>query len=141
MKRFTQIVCLVLMFSVLLAVPVYAEDVTPRASNYFGNHSVYLSEISSTQFRVYFNVTAVAAMEELGASVITVQRSTDRTNWENVKTYTKEAYTNLIGKNTGNHSGYVTYTRTSGYYYRAYIRFYAKNSSGTAYYSDYSSSI
>lgn len=142
MKRFTQFVSLILIASMLLVLPAYAtESVTPKSSSFFGELSTYLYKTSSTQFRVWFEVTAVGGMDELGVSYIEVQRSTDKTNWTPMKTYSKDSYSQMIGYNTGNHCNYVTYTATSGYYYRAYVKFYAKNSSGTAYYSAYTSSL
>lgn len=141
MKRFAQVVSLILIFSLVLAIPAFAAEAAPRASNYFGSHSVYLNRVSSTKLEVCFSVTAVGGMDELGASTIIVQRSSDGTNWEDMKTYTKDAYTNMIAKDTGFHSSSVSYTCTSGYSYRAYIQFYAKKGTGTAYYSDYSDPV
>lgn len=143
MKRFTQCVCFILVFSMMLAVPVSAAEVEPRASDYFGKFSAYLWEVSDTQFQVWFDVTAVRRMDELGASVIIVQRSSDAVNWKDMQTYTKESYsqmTTTVG--TASHSGYVTYNNAeTGYYYRAYVKFYAKDSSGSATYSCYTSYI
>lgn len=142
MKRFTQFICLLLVISTIMIIPAYAvEEVTPRGSNYFASRLAYLYKTTSTQFQVWIEVTSMSTMDELGASSITVQRSSDNSNWTDMKTYTKESYTQLIGKNTANHEAYVTYTGTSGYYYRAKIWFYAKNSSGTAEYSYTTASI
>lgn len=141
MKRFTQLVCLLLVCSMILAVPAFAAESTTRASNYFGETSCYLWKTSSTEFQVWFDVTAIKTMEELGTSVIIVQRSSDTENWENMKTYYKEDYGQMICKNTVAHASYVTYTATPGYYYRAYVKFYAKLDNGTAVYPDYTSYI
>ena len=133
MKRFSQFVCLILIVAIYLTTPALtAGNVDQRASSYFGKGSVYLWKVSSTQFQVWFDVTAVNTMDELGASKITVERSTDEVNWESMKTYTKEDYSQMIAKNTFMHSDCVTYTYTSGYYYRAVVTLYAKNSSGYA---------
>ena len=96
MKRFTQFICLILVFSVLLAVPAAASQITPYASNYFGSHSCYLYRVSGATFEVWFEVTAVRTMSEIGASTITVQRSSDQVNWTNVQTYTKAANSQMI---------------------------------------------
>lgn len=47
---------------------------------------------------------------------------------------TKEVYTNLVASNDFAHETYVTYTATSGYYYRAEVTFYAKKGNGSAEY-------
>lgn len=134
MKRFMQFVCVILIVSTVLAVPVFAAE---QASDFFGSHSCYLWEISDSEFQAWFRVTAVEGMDVLGASEIKIQRSTDKTNWETVQTHT-----NLFAYDTGYHSGYVTYSSAeAGYYYRARVTFYAENSSGIGKYTDYTSYI
>lgn len=138
MKRFSQIVCVILVVAICLAVPASALEISPYASGYFLGRSGYLWETSSTSFQVWYEVTAVKTMTKLGVNYIDIERSSDGTNWSVVKTYTKEAYSGLVASNTVNHSGYVTYNNvSSGYQYRAYIQFYAQNSAGTAYYGYY----
>lgn len=142
MKRFVRLVCLVLMFAMILIIPANAVENTARGSDYFGSRSCYLWKTSSTQFQVWFDVTAMSGMDELGASTIKVQRSADGETWEDMQTYRKANYSNMICENTGMHASYVTYSGAQpGYYYRAYVCFYAKNSDGIAQYSSYTSSI
>ena len=142
MKRFVRCVCFFLAVTMILVTPAFAAEIaTPRASNYFAYHSTYLEKTSGTQFDVWFDVTAVGGMDELGTSTIEVQRSSDNVNWTTMKTYTKSSYSQMICEDTCAHADYVTYYGTSGYYYRAYVVFYAKKGSGTAEYSMYTSSI
>ena len=86
MKRFIRIVCLVIVLSFLVAIPAYATEQTPRASDYFGAYSAYCYEASATKLEVYFTVIAVSEMDELGVSTIKVQRSSDGINWTTVPT-------------------------------------------------------
>ena len=139
MKRFIQCVSLLLIMAICFTIPVAAaEEISPKASSYFGGFGAYLWKVSSNQFQVWFDVTAVGGMSELGASTIKVQRSSDNSNWTTVQTYTKESYSTMINKNTSDHNSYVTYyNATSGNYYRAYVEFYAKNYSGGRGYADY----
>lgn len=134
MKRFTQIVCLLLVLSLTLGIPAFAAESAPWASNYFGSRSCYLWDVSSSGFQVWFEVRALRTMTELGASTVKVQRSTDTVNWSTVKTYTKADYpemTTTVG--TAGYNGYVTFNEAEpGYYYRGYVEFYAKDSSGSA---------
>lgn len=142
MKRFIRCVCLVLVVACLTTNLAFAaENVEPRASNFFWCSSVYLYQRSDRTFEVWFDVSAVHTMDELGASVIKVQRSADGENWTTMKTYTKESYSQMIRSNTQYHADCVTYTGTEGYYYRAYIELYAKDSSGTGYMDRYTSSL
>lgn len=135
MKRFTQLICLILIFVTVFAIPVSAkENATPWGSSYFTSFLSYFHKTTGNQYQIWIDVVAVGTMEKIGASEIIVQRSSDNSNWTDVKTYTKEAYTNLVTSNDFTHLAYVTYTATSGYYYRAEVTFYAKKGNGTAEY-------
>lgn len=139
MKRTLRLISLVLAMAILLAVPAYAEpEVSPYSSCYFNSFTTYLHQISDGAFQIRFEVIASCGLkDELGVSEIVVQRSTNGTNWEQIKTYYPYANPSMIGYDTAFHSGHVVYVGTQGYYYRAYVTYYAKNSSGTGYYSLY----
>lgn len=142
MKSFVRFACLILVFVMVLTIPAYATEFIARGSDYFGARSCYLWKTSSTQFQVWFDVTAMSGMDELGASTIKVQRSADGETWEDMQTYRKANYSNMICENTGMHASYVTYSGAqTGYYYRAYVCFYAKKGTTIAEYSGYTSSI
>lgn len=139
MNRFLRCICILLVMSMLLVIPAFAAET--RASNFFLSSSVYLYKTSSTKFEAWFDVDAVRMMDELGASEIKIQRSSDNQNWTTMKTYTKDSYSNLICDDTMTHAACVSYTGTAGYYYRAKITLYAKNSSGTGEWIRYTSSM
>lgn len=143
MKRFIKCVCFFLAILTLVANPALAaENVEPRASSYFMASSVYLWKTTGTTFEVWFDVTAVGGMDELGAKTIKVQRSSDNETWTTMKTFSKDDYySQMIDEDTCHHANCVTYTGTAGYYYRAYIVLYAKNSSGTGEVYRYTASI
>lgn len=142
MKKLTKSICLIVALTILLSVPVSAaENSAPKASNYFAASSTYLWKANSTTFEAWFEITAVAGMDELGVESIKIQRSSDRENWTTMYTYKSELYPHLIATDTGYHSGYVTYTGSPGYYYRAIVTYYAKNGTGTAYSTKYTSSM
>ena len=134
MKRFAQIVCLFLIVALVLAIPVFAAE---QASDFFMSHSCYLWEVSNSAFQVCFNVTAVDAMDTLGASEIIVQRSADGDDWDDVATYY-----DFYGYNRSYYSEEITYSSVeSGYYYRARVTFYAENDSGIGEYTAWTSSF
>lgn len=141
MKRFSQIVSLILILSVILVNPVFAQEITPWQSNYFGSTLAYLHPTTGTAFRIWIEVEAVGMMDKLGASEIILQRSSDNSTWTDVKTYSKTVYQNLVASNAFAHEAYVTYTGTSGNYYRAKVWFYAERGNGTAEYSYTTESI
>ena len=131
MKKILRPVCIILIFALLLSVPVFAEEESSAwASSYFIAYSTYLYRTTGTQFQVWFDVSARSIMNELGVNSIKVQRSSDGENWTTVKTYLPEDYPQMLCESTGSHTGYVTYTGTSGYDYRAYVTFYAMNDTG-----------
>jgi len=133
MKRFVQCICLLLVMATLVAFPAQAAELPiPRASSYFGRVSTYLYHTGGTTFQVWFDVTAVRGMDELGTSEIKIMRSTDNANWTTVKTFTKESYPSMIAEDTAFHGSYVTYTGSRGYYYKARVTIYAKEGNNTA---------
>ncbi len=133
MKRFSQIVCVILIMVMVLSMTVYAaEPVNPRASYFFGSSSVYFWQSSGNNYQIWFDVTAMNTMSELGVSEIKVKRSTDEVNWETVRTYYKSSYPQMTTKvGTVRYANYVPFTATTGYSYYAEVTLYAKNSSGT----------
>ena len=133
MKKSVRIICLILVLSTVLMVPVYADSsVEPRGSAFFSAYGASLYKTSSTSFEVWFDANANAAMmDEIGTSLIEVYRSADGNSWTLMKTYEKEDYPEMIDTNTAGHMACVTYNyATPGYYYTAYVVFYAKNSMG-----------
>lgn len=138
MKRFVKLICLVLAFIMVMAVPAGAQEITPYASNYFMSYNAYFDAITSTSFEVWFSVTALRQMEKLGVSYIDIERSSDGSNWRVVKTYNYSSYPEMMGYTTIVHGGHITYSdRESGYQYRVYLNLYAKEGSGSSGYGVY----
>ena len=133
MKRSFRFLCLILTLSMLLVFPVQAASaVEPRGSAFFSSYGAALYKVSSNTFEIWFDVNANAAvMQEIGVSMIEVYRSEDQQHWTKMKTYEMENYPEMIDDNTASHTGYVTYSyATPGCYYRAYVTFFANNSTG-----------
>lgn len=131
MKRFIKCLCLILALSFCLAIPAAAEEAAPYASNFFMSRDAYLWRTSSTSCEVWFEVTAVRGMTELGARYIDIEESSDGVNWYVVKTYDRSNYSNLIKYNTSDHTSYVTFNEMKpGYQYRMYVSLFAKDSNG-----------
>jgi len=118
----------------VLAIPAYAQTtVEPRESAFFAYHDTYLYKTGTNEFQVWFDVTAHTHVTQLGVSEIEVYRSSNQENWIRMRTYKYEYYPELMDYDSGAHGGYVTYKNTtSGYYYKALVTFYAKNSTGSA---------
>ena len=133
MKKLVRFICMILACGLLLAVPAHAESaVAPRASVFFSSYGTDLYITSSSSFQIWFDVVSNAArMDELGVSEIALYESADQQSWTRAQTYLMADYPQMVDQNTTCHGGYVTYdTAITGYYYRARITFYAKNSRG-----------
>lgn len=132
MKRFTQILCILLVCVMVFSTTAFAAEVPQsRASMFFAASSVYFWNTSGRNYQIWFDVTAVGSMYELGASKIVLERSTDEDDWETVRTYYKEDYSQMTKLSTGSYANCVPFTATTGYSYRAIVTLYARNSSGT----------
>ena len=131
MKRFTRCICILLVCIMMFSTTVFAaETVEPRGSDFFAASSVYFWNTSGNKYQIWFDVTAKGTMQELGASQITVQRTTDGSSWTTIRNYYMADYDQMIDTNTGRHGASVPFTAVSGYAYRAIVYLYAKNSSG-----------
>ena len=134
MKKSIRVICMLLVCSLFFAIPAQATTVVePRESAFFSYYGTDLYKTSSSSFQIWFDVVANAgtSMQVLGVSEIIVYRSADQQSWTKMRTYTMDNYSQMVAQNTQSHDGYVTYNyATTGYYYRAYITFYAKNSTG-----------
>ena len=130
MKRFIRLICLLLVFASLSAIPAYAQDPSPRASNELSSYRAFCTQLSSTSVGVGYQVTGTGLMDEIGVNTVKVQYSSDKVNWTTAKTFQKTNYPSMIAYNTGAHSGTLTATVPSGKYYRAYVEFYAAKDNG-----------
>ena len=130
MKKSVKLVCIILALSILLAVPVAAEEASTRGSSYFVATRTYLDQTATSKFDICFEVTAKRPMEKLGVESIVVQRSEDGVNWTTMRTCIPSVYPQMMDTNTVFHSDLVSYNATAGYYYKAYVTYYAKDSTG-----------
>lgn len=133
MRRFSQLICIVMAFVMVLSTTAFAAEAPePRASMFFTSSSVYFWHASGDDYQIWFDVTAKSRMTELGASKIVVEQSSDLVNWTPVKTFNKSSYTQMTTTSTAvTYANYVPYTPADGYAYRAVVTLYARNSSGT----------
>ena len=130
MKRLIGVLCAIFTMATILATPAFADPVEPRASAFFISYDSFIDVISPTEFEVWFDVVGAGTMEEIGVNSIEIQRSDDGQNWTTVQTCLPEDNPSMIHENTFFAYDSVTCYVFSGYYYRAYVSFYAKNSSG-----------
>ena len=132
MKRFVRFICLFVVIATLAAVPAAAEEVTPRASHYLAAYRAYCTMNSATSLTVSFYVLGAGLMDEIGVNLVKVQYSSDQEHWTTAKTFRKAEYPNMTIYNDACHGDMLTCTVPAGYYYRAYVEFYAAKDNGFA---------
>ena len=132
MKRYIRLVCMLLVFATLVAVPAHAQEQEPRASQYIAAYRAYCTRTSTTTLAVSFQIIGMDDMDEIGANMIKVQYSSDQVNWTTAKTFYKSVYTGMVDSNTGMHAAVLECVIPAGKYYRAYIEFYAEKDGGFA---------
>lgn len=129
-KQSTILRVVALMLALVFLVPpnVVAAEVSPvepRASYYLDSYNTYLYNDSFGKIRVYFSVTGVNYMDEIGTLNIQVYESTDKETWTWVAAYNHDSTSGMLGFDKVYHSSYVTYNGTVGRYYKAYVCIWA----------------
>ena len=130
MKRFIRLVCLLVVFATLAAVPTYAQGENARSSSYISAYRAHCTQVSSTSVSVFFHILGTAIMDEIGTTEIKLQYSSDQVNWTTAQTFTKDAYPIMTDTNTATHAEEVIGTVPSGKYYRAHVTFYSAKDGG-----------
>ena len=124
---FIRVIILMLIVAIIAPIGVCATSdvIEPRASYYLDSYNTYLYNAALGKIRVYFDVTGVHYMDEIGTLTIQVYESKDGTNWSWVETYNHNTTSGMLGYNKVYHSGYVEYPGTIGRYYKAYVCIWA----------------
>ena len=122
---FLSIVLAVSFFSPMTAYASTSDSLTPRASDYLNSYNTYVYPAAWGKIQVYFDVTGVDYMDEIGTLSIQLFESTDNENWTRVKTYTHDTTSGMLGFDKIYHSGHVDYSGTIGRYYKAYVCIWA----------------
>lgn len=118
------LLCIVLIFS--MTIPASA-----RASEYFHRTYVSATNAGNGVLRIKVDLAATGTMQELGATEVVVYEKKSNGSYDDVYTFTRELYPNLITKNRLSYVTYVTYYGSPGKSYYILCAFYAKNSSGS----------
>ena len=111
----------VLLLVVVLACPVNANAVEPRASDYLGAYTAYVYPAGWGKVQVWFTVTGTNDMDEIGTLTIQLYESKDNENWTWLKTYDYPDNPGMLDYNDYTHTGHVEYNGTIGRYYKAYV--------------------
>lgn len=127
-NKYLRVIAVLLIFTFVAPYNVYAADntsVTPRASDYLNSYNTYLYRAGWGKIQVWFTVTGVDYMDEIGTLTIKVYESTDNETWTWVKTYKYETSSGMLGYDKIYHSGHIEHQGTIGRYYKAYVTIWA----------------
>ena len=120
-----------LLLAIVMLLPVGAMAAEARSSLYLHAYSAYVYRAGWGKIQVWFDVTGVDDMDEIGTLAIWIYESTDNENWSWVETYEYQDYAGMLGYNDYSHAGHVEYKGTLGRYYKAYVCVWAgKNGDG-----------
>ena len=140
MKQIVRIMCVIIAVLSLFTMTVCAEEGNAYSSIFFASYDSNIDVYGRTM-EICFDVVSNGTAQEIGVSKIELERSSNGSSWSTVKTFYPEDYPQMICYNTGIAYDCVTYTGSYGYYYRAYVTFYAKNSRGTGNAYQYSETV
>lgn len=142
MQRIRRLVCMVMIVSLLQAVPAHAEEVSPRSSSFISSYDSAITNDGDSWLTVWFDIVGKGTMDEIGVCEIKLQRSSTGTGyWVTAQTFYPEDYPDMICENTFAHAGGISYKGLSGYYYRAIVRFVSAKNGACGYIVDYAETI
>jgi hypothetical protein len=110
-----------LVLIVLMLCPLYISAMEPRASYYLDSYQAYPYSAGLGKIQIYFNVTGVMDLDDIGAIRLSIYESTDQINWTLKATHTNGTTPDMLGHNTCYYSSHVDYQGVIGRYYKAYI--------------------
>ena len=102
-----------------------------KSSEYLDSYCISVTAESGGKIIVNVDVDATRTMDEVGATSITIWRSSDGKNFTSVKTYNSDDYPELLGSGLHFNEDVITYYGTPGYYYCASGYCYAGDSRGS----------
>ncbi|KAF5055259.1 hypothetical protein DSECCO2_379500 [anaerobic digester metagenome] len=129
MKSFTKKSLAALMIIATLSC-VLCVGASARSSDYLSAYSAGLTPKSGGRIVVSVDVAGVGYMTQIGASNVTIYRSSDQTNWDSVASYSSANYPSMLTSGYSCNMDVITYYGTPGYYYFAVVNCYAGNASG-----------
>ena len=126
-RKYTAILRLIaVLLVVTLTLPVGAGatavgSVQPRGSYYLDSYNAYVYPAGNGLVQVWFTVTGVDYLDELGTLTIQLFESPDNINWYRAISFTNDYTPSMLGYDEIYYSGHVDYQGVKGRYYKAYV--------------------
>ncbi len=126
MKRsYRKSISILLTFLLVVSMSTSVFAVGERSSMYLAVQGGGLVKTTGNNFEIRYSVTTAQVVDELGAFMIQLSKSTDQVTWYRAEVYYSYDYPEMMQEDTITHSGYFTFTGQTGYYYKAIITYYA----------------
>lgn len=124
-----------LLLSLVLLTPcaggmLTAQAAEARASYYLSSYNSYVCAMGGGNLEIWFSVTGVNYMDDIGTLRIALYESTDKSTWTWVKTFHHTEYSSMLAQNDIFHSSCVSYQGVPGRYYKAYVCIWAGKGDG-----------
>ena len=130
-KQSVMIKLVAILLLVVTLFPIQAFAVESRASAYLSSYSAYIYPAGWGRIQVWFTVTGVDDLDEIGALEIQIYESKDNSTWAWVDTFMHTDYSDMLEYNDYTHTGHIQYNGTIGRYYKAYVCIWGgKNGTG-----------
>lgn len=123
--------CLIVALTIPAQAATQPDAAAPRASGYISAYSCSTSAAGLGIAQVYFTIYGTDTMDKLGVSLIDLYESTDGNTWYLVESYTPSDTSWLMGYSKSSYSAHISYGGVVGRYYKAYVKFYAEDTTGS----------
>lgn len=133
-RAFHKIIALLL--CIIFIIPVTAQAVEPRASDYLSSYTSYICHMGGGDLEIWYRVMGEYDWADIGVLNIQLFESTDQVTWSRVTTFQHYNYEEMLAHDTWFHMSHVDYEGTEGKYYKAYVCIWAgdENNNGDARY-------
>ncbi len=122
-----------LCLAMCLAIPCYAavapvERVELQGVNYFDSYYITFIGMGGGRVDLNFYVSSMIFADELGLSNVVLYESINGVDgWSTVRIYEPEDCSWMLGHNTVEHNGTLSYYGVAGRYYRAFVTYWVGN--------------
>lgn len=141
MKKMIRLACLFIAIMMFFTSPVLAEERSVYSNSFIASYDSFITVPYGNTLNIWFDVVGNGEMDEIGSQAIWLERSSNRTDWTTIRIFQPDDYPQMISTNTGIAYDYVSCNVTGGFFYRAYVKCYAKNSRGIGVEYDYSETM
>ena len=101
------------------------------ASQFIIRHAAYMHAEGHGRVSVWFDITGVGRMEEIGATkILLYERTSQSASWRLVRTYHYLQHDDMLATDTSFHGSHVSYNGVAGRSYYAVVHLWAGRNGG-----------